>query len=186
MLASSAEYRSRPTSARLEWRHRLCSSMEEQFRPKERVGGSSPSRGTCSYTRTMAPSAQRSIADIMSALDEDARKQVQLLRDIIASLEVDLTEHVKWNAPSYVLHGEDRITMNLRNKQGLVKLVLHMGATRPENKKGDPVLADDEGLVEWASDIRGLVALADVDDLRAKEPALRRVLTRWLAIDHRA
>lgn len=26
--------------------HRLCSSMEEQFRPKERVGGSSPSRGT--------------------------------------------------------------------------------------------------------------------------------------------
>ena len=24
----------------------LCSSMEEQFRPKERVGGSSPSRGT--------------------------------------------------------------------------------------------------------------------------------------------
>jgi hypothetical protein len=26
----------------------LCSSMEEQFRPKERVGGSSPSRGTTS------------------------------------------------------------------------------------------------------------------------------------------
>jgi hypothetical protein len=26
----------------------LCSSMEEQFRPKEQVGGSSPSRGTTS------------------------------------------------------------------------------------------------------------------------------------------
>ena len=29
----------------------LCSSMEEQFRPKERVGGSSPSRGTMNVVR---------------------------------------------------------------------------------------------------------------------------------------
>jgi hypothetical protein len=48
----------------------------------------------------------------------------------------DLTEHIKWNAPSYVLDGEDRITLNLLNKQGLAKLVLHMVATRPENRRG--------------------------------------------------
>src|SRR3954452_21174420 len=30
---------------------RLCSSMEEQFRPKETVGGSSPSRGTSLVSR---------------------------------------------------------------------------------------------------------------------------------------
>lgn len=134
----------------------------------------------------MTPSAHTSADDIVSALDDATRQQVQLLRDIIGSLDADLTEHVKWNAPSYVLDGEDRITMNLRNKEGLVKLVLHMGATRPENKKGTPVLADDEGLVAWASNIRGLIAVADADDIRAKEPALRRVLTSWLAIDHRA
>ncbi len=76
---------------------------------------------------------------------------MQLLRDIIGSLDADLTEHVKWNAPSYVFDGEDRITMNLRNKQGLVKLVLHMGATRPEDRKGAPVLLADEGIVESAT-----------------------------------
>ncbi|UTT61534.1 DUF1801 domain-containing protein [Microcella humidisoli] len=134
----------------------------------------------------MTPSAQPSVADLVSALDDQTREQVQLLRDIIGSLDPDLTEHVKWNAPSYVLDGEDRITMNLRNKEGVVKLVLHMGATRPEDKKGAPVLVDDEGLVEWASDIRGLITFADADDIRAKEPGLRRVLTSWLAIDHRA
>jgi hypothetical protein len=134
----------------------------------------------------MTPRAQPSVADLVSALDDATREQVQLLRDIIGSLDAELTEHVKWNAPSYVLDGEDRITMNLRNKEGVVKLVLHMGATRPEDKKGAPVLAADEGLVDWASDIRGLIAVADVDDIRAKEPALRRVLTGWLGIDHRA
>jgi hypothetical protein len=122
----------------------------------------------------------------VGGLDDDTREQVQLLRDIIGSLNANLTEHVKWNAPSYVLNGEDRITMNLRNKQGLVKLVLHMGATRPEDKKGVPVLLDDAGIVEWASDIRGFMTFADSDDIRAKRPELREVLTRWLAIDHRA
>ena len=76
------------------------------------------------------------MTDLVRALDDDTREQVQLLRDIIGSLDADLTEHVKWNAPSYVFDGEDRITMNLRNKQGLVKLVLHMGATRPERQEG--------------------------------------------------
>jgi hypothetical protein len=134
----------------------------------------------------MTPSAQPSVADLVGALDDQTREQVQLLRDIIGSLDAELSEHVKWNAPSYVLDGEDRITMNLRNKEGVVKLVLHMGATRPEDKKGAPVLTDDEGLVEWASDIRGLITFADADDIRAKEPGVRRVLTGWLAIDHRA
>lgn len=134
----------------------------------------------------MTPSAQPPVADLVSALDDQTREQVQLLRDIIASLDADLTEHIKWNAPSYVFDGEDRVTMNLRNKQGLVKLVLHMGATRPENRKGTPMLLEDEGIVEWASDIRGFVTFADLADVRAKEPALRRVLARWLAIDHRA
>ncbi len=126
------------------------------------------------------------MTDLVRALDDDTREQVQLLRDIIGSLDADLTEHVKWNAPSYVFDGEDRITMNLRNKQGLVKLVLHMGATRPEDRKGAPVLLADEGIVEWASDIRGFVTFTDLADVRAKEAGLRRVLSSWLAIDHRA
>jgi uncharacterized protein YdhG (YjbR/CyaY superfamily) len=56
--------------------------------------------------------------------------QIDMLRSIILSVEPKLQEHIKWNAPSYVLNGEDRITFNLMNKESLVKLILHMGATR--------------------------------------------------------
>jgi hypothetical protein len=134
----------------------------------------------------MAPSKQASVVDLISNLDEKTAEQVQLLRGIILSLGTPLTEHVKWNAPSYVLDGEDRITMNLRNKQGIVKLVLHMGVVRPEDKTGAPVLPHDGGIVDWASDIRGLIPFVDAADIREKEQVLRRVVTDWLALDHRA
>ena len=45
VLAVTRRRPARPTVGRLP-AVSLCSSMEEQFRPKERVGGSSPSRGT--------------------------------------------------------------------------------------------------------------------------------------------
>ena len=43
----------------LDFRRCLCSSMEEQFRPKERVGGSSPSRGTSSHQLRRCCSSQQ-------------------------------------------------------------------------------------------------------------------------------
>ncbi|MBX9471674.1 DUF1801 domain-containing protein [Microcella sp.] len=134
----------------------------------------------------MASTKHVSVTDFLGELDDDRRDQVLALREIITSLDAPLSEHIKWNAPSYVLDGEDRLTMNLRNKEGAVKLVLHMGAVRPENKKGQPVLADDGGIVEWASDIRGLITFAGVDDIRENQAVLRRVLVGWLALDHRA
>ncbi len=116
--------------------------------------------------------------------DQDANKleQIELLRSIIKKVHPGLTERIKWNAPSYVLDGEDRITFNLMNKEGVVKLILHMGAIRKENKKGAPVLADDTGLVAWQSDIRGIVSFTGVADIQAKQADVADIIKRWLAI----
>ena len=70
-----------------------------------------------------------------SLISIETSTQVEVLRQLIIKTEPRLKEHIKWNAPSYVLDGDGRITSNLMNRQGVVKLVLHMGATRNENKK---------------------------------------------------
>ena len=70
-----------------------------------------------------------------SLISIETSTQVEVLRQLIIKTEPRLKKHIKWNAPSYVLDGDDRITSNLMNRQGVVKLVLHMGATRNENKK---------------------------------------------------
>lgn len=121
----------------------------------------------------------------MADLDPAQRAIVEPLRALVLGSHPRLTEHVKWNSPSYVLHGEDRITVNVRNKAGRVQLVLHMGATRTEDKSAPPVLADDEGLVSWRSDTRGLIGFNDLAALERDAAAIGRVVARWLALEPR-
>ncbi|UGT43637.1 DUF1801 domain-containing protein [Nocardia yamanashiensis] len=123
-----------------------------------------------------------SVADILNELDTDRREQVTTLQSIILETEPSLEEHVKWSAPSYVLDGEDRVTFNLKNKDNKVQLILHMGSTRKEDKKAAPVMEDPSGLVQWASDIRGILSFDSLDDIKAKQPAVEQILRRWLAI----
>jgi hypothetical protein len=124
----------------------------------------------------------KDVTEFLADLDPAKKEQVELLRAIIKDAHPGLTEHIKWNAPSYVLDGVDRITFNLLNKQNVVNLILHMGATRPEDKKGAPILPDNKGLVTWMSDVRGLMHFADTADIKAKRADIADVISRWLAI----
>jgi hypothetical protein len=129
------------------------------------------------------PNKYSTVAEFLNDLDPIKREQVELLRSIINEAHPGLKEHVKWNSPSYVLGGEDRITFNLQNKEGVVKLVLHMGATREENKKGSPVMPSDHGLIAWQSDIRGVMSFNDLNDISAKRGDIADIINRWLALD---
>ena len=124
----------------------------------------------------------KTVEEFINDLDDDKRSQVDILRDLILSTEPQLEEHIKWNAPSYVLDGEDRITFNLMNKQGVVKLVLHMGATRKEDKKGAPIMQDESGLIEWSSDIRGMITFNSLTDISSNTTSLEKIIKGWLAV----
>ena len=124
----------------------------------------------------------KTIEEFLSSLSDEKRQQVDVLRSLILKSEPKLDEHIKWNAPSYVFDGEDRITFNLLNKQAVVKLVLHMGATRKEDKKGTPVMQDESGLVEWSSDIRGMITFTDIEHINSNLPALKSIISHWLSI----
>ena len=122
------------------------------------------------------------IEEFLNSLDASKRSQVDKLRQLILETAPQLQEHINWNAPRNVQDGEDRITFNLMNRQGVVKLILHMGATRKEDKRGTPVLQDDSGLIEWSSDIRGTLTFSDNDDVESKLTLVKSIITNWLAI----
>ena len=125
----------------------------------------------------------KTVEDFMDSLSDDKKAQVEQLRAIIVACGYDLTEHIKWNAPSYVYEGEDRITFNTYNKQDVIKLVLQMGATRKEDKKGASVLQDTTGLIEWSSDIRGMLTFTDVNDINTKKDDVSEIIKQWLALN---
>lgn len=124
----------------------------------------------------------KTVEEFINNLNDDKRSQVDAIRDLILNAQPQLTEHIKWNAPSYALNGEDRTTFNLMNKQGVVKLVLHMGPTRKEDKGGAPIMKDESGLIEWSADIRGMITFNSVEDVQSNKAALIKVFKDWLSI----
>lgn len=123
------------------------------------------------------------VNDFLNDLDAKRRSQVELVLHTIKSAGPDLTEHIKWNAPSYVLDGEDRITLNTHFPDKII-VVIHMGATRKEDKKGKPVLQDDSGLIKWSSDIRGAISFLSTEDIEMKRDAFTTIIKNWLALQN--
>lgn len=124
----------------------------------------------------------KTVEEFLNDLSDEKVSQVNELREIILSANKDIKEHIKWNSPSYIFDHEDRITFNVVNKDDKVKLVLHMGAIRKENKGGKPVLEDMTGLISWSSDIRGMISFDSTEDILAKRDLLTDIIRRWLAV----
>ena len=121
------------------------------------------------------------VDEFLAAQTNDVRAQVQLLREIIRGSSDDLAEHIKWNSPSFVFNGDDRITLNARGA-GPVRVVLHQGATTPEDKGAAPEFdGDPTGLLTWHSNIRASLSVSSVDEITTHRDAIDRILRAWLA-----
>ncbi|MER7070544.1 DUF1801 domain-containing protein [Terrabacter sp. NPDC000476] len=122
------------------------------------------------------------VAAFLDALDPPRREVVDALCATIRDAQPGLDELIKWNSPSYAWGELDLFTVNVQNRQQQVQLVLHLGTARAEQRGRPPVLGDDEGLVRWLSDIRGVILFPDLTFLRQNQAALERVLERWTAL----
>ena len=121
------------------------------------------------------------VQEYLGELSGERLKQVEALRGLIRAAHAGLTEHIKWNSPSYVLDGEDRLTFNLSSPKE-VRLIFHMGATRKEDKKGQPVLKNDSGILDWQSDIRAIAAFETLEEIAEKQAAITQLLHDWLLL----
>jgi len=105
------------------------------------------------------------VDEFMQALDHPFKAEVQVIRDIIKGVDKDIAEEVKWKAPSFNYKGEYLVTFNLHDSNR-IHLVFHnpmISKVKSELLEGD--YAD-----------RRMVYFADRKDIRAKRPALEKVL----------
>jgi hypothetical protein len=110
------------------------------------------------------------VNEFMEELDHPFKAEVQAVREIIKNVHPDITEEIKWKAPSFSYKGY-MATFNLWAKQH-VHLIFHNGA----------ILNHDSGLLAGEYVDRRMVYFSDMEDVRAKQPALEKAIREWVSL----
>jgi hypothetical protein len=108
------------------------------------------------------------VNEFMNQLDHPFKAEVQVVRDIIKNVNEEITEEIKWNAPSFSYKGY-MATFNLWAKQH-VHLIFHNGA----------ILSNESGLLEGDYVDRRMVYFSNMEDVKAKQPALEKAIREWV------
>jgi hypothetical protein len=125
-------------------------------------------------TRATATSVERYLLD----LSHPRKGEIEELRAAILENIPQITERVKWNAPSFCVAGDDRITFRLQPGDR-VELVFHRGAKK-RTHTDTFAFPDPSELIQWSTPDRGIVAFRDHEDVRAKLSTLLEVANSWI------
>jgi uncharacterized protein YdhG (YjbR/CyaY superfamily) len=105
------------------------------------------------------------VNEFMKKLDHPFKAEVQMVREIIKNVNPDITEQIKWKAPSFSYKGEYLVTFNLWEKKR-IHLVFH-----------NPMISKVKSkLLEGDYDHRRMAYFADQSDIRAKRQTLEKAL----------
>jgi hypothetical protein len=106
----------------------------------------------------------------MKTLDHPFKAEVQAVRKIIKGVNKNITEQIKWAAPSFSYKGY-LVTVNLWAKAH-VHLVFHDGA----------ILSNKSGLLEGDYPDRRMAYFSSMKDVKAKQPALEAAIKEWVKL----
>lgn len=129
--------------------------------------------------RTSGAGGGRSVEAFLNELVHGRKDEIAAIREAILSVDGAITERIKWNAPSFCINGDDRVTFRLHPGER-VQLIFHRGSKKRDDADAF-AFEDPSGLLEWVAHDRAVVTFSDGDDVRAKREALKDLVTRWMA-----
>lgn len=100
--------------------------------------------------------------------DNPQRALVAAVRDVILEVDPRVSEAIKWQAPTFMFHGN--IASFFPRSKKTVTLMFHTGAT----------MDDPLGLLEGDGEVSRVARFADIADLEEKTPALEAVIRAWI------
>ena len=127
--------------------------------------------------RTLAPQPDgKSVVDAyMRDLDHPFKQEIEAVRAIILGASEKLTERIKWNAPSFY-YKEDLGAFHPRATEYAHLILLFPGGAGMD---------DSGGLLEGNHKDRREAKFHSLDDVKAKRPALEKLVKQWVALRDR-
>jgi hypothetical protein len=131
--------------------------------------------------RSMKLSGHQHVVEFLNELEHPQKKEIEEVRKIILGVNEQITEHIKWKAPSFCINNEDRVTFNLQGK-GFFRLIFHCGAKSKANEGNGPLFDDTTGLLDWVTGDRAIIKLTNMSEVEAKRGKLAEVVARWIEV----
>ena len=123
-------------------------------------------------------SSESDVDRYLDDLQHPLKAGVVRLRAAILASNADITEHVKWNAPSFCYAGTDRVTFRLHPGARL-QLIFHRGAAGRDDTEGF-VFDDPSGLMTWLARDRAVIDLPSLDAVAEHEHLVVSLVNRWV------
>ncbi len=113
----------------------------------------------------------------IKTLEHPFKDEITKVREIVLDADNQISEHIKWNAPSFCYNGDDRITFRLHPPKH-IQLIFHRGAKVKDNS--DFVFEDLSGLMHWITKDRATVTFNNMKDINFHEKAFIKLIKEWL------
>jgi hypothetical protein len=127
-------------------------------------------------------SDQEQVSEHIEKLDPEFGKIIEAIRKIILSTDQQIGERIKWNNPSFYYTGEMKPFDPKEYKREIVVFNLYKGRIMLVFPSGATV-KDSSGLLEGDyKDGRRITVFKDMNDVKAKEKALQKVIKEWLKL----
>jgi hypothetical protein len=116
------------------------------------------------------PNDAEQVSSFMDRLEHPLKAEIEAVRQIIKNADPQISERIKWNAPSYYTSA-DLLTFNPR-MTGKVHLVFHHIS----------IVQIKSPLLEGDYKDRRMMYFTDMADVDAKKPELERVLKEYISL----
>ena len=105
---------------------------------------------------------------------------IQVIRQIILSADQEIGERIKWNNPSFYYTGEMKAFDPKEYKRDIVVFNLYKERILLVFPSGAKI-KDTSGLLEGDyKDGRRIITFKDMEDVKAKEKQLQKIIKQWL------
>lgn len=130
--------------------------------------------------KTKKPTDQEEVTALITKLEPGFGKTIEAIRQIILSIDKEIGERIKWSHPSFYYTGEMKPFNPKEYKREIVVLNFYKGRILLVFPSGAKV-KDKSGLLEGDyKDGRRITSFKDLNDVRSKEKALRKIIKDWL------
>jgi hypothetical protein len=113
----------------------------------------------------------------LDSLEHAELAGIRSLRAAIVAADERIVEHIKWNAPSFGVGGDDLVTMRLAPRDAF-QLVFHRGVAK---QAGAVTVADPDGLLVWRAADRAVLDVGTSERAAELEPAVIALVRAWIA-----